>query len=328
MRFRNVLVTSLILVLIAAVSGPASAKPVRKSCASHTDCGAGGYCDAGKCKELSPEESFLGVGLEAATAFPAYLNIDGALIGTLPWEGIVAAGVHSIRVESQGMVPVAFQGTSTSGAVDYVPIRMVALPVSTYGGAGPTDSSPEDTGGRGVPGTLRLALDIAIGYGTAVGASNWRRPVVTLLGGGSLGLRVLTRPVWIEIGAIANSTSLLIQNYGIDTNDNGFADRPMRWGDFFKLDLGLLLRVMFPVKENFIYLGAEFSPGAGISNHNYVYGDLAISLSIFPHEMFEIFINPIGVDFAQELAAKNASFMVSYRATVGIALRFPKKPLF
>ena len=328
MRFRKILVTAFALVFIAALSGPADAKPPTKSCAVHADCGvAGEYCDAGKCDQLSPEESFLGVGLEAATAFPAYLYIDGALIGALPWEGIVAAGAHSIRVESQGMAPVAFQGTSTSSAVEYIPIRMEPLQASTSG-PGPTDSSPEDTGGREVPGTLRLALGIGIGYGTAIGANNWKRPVITLAGGGSLGLRVLTKPVWIEIGVTATSTSLLIQNYGIDTNDNGFADRQMRWGDFFKLDLGLLFRLMFPVKRNFIYLGAELSPGAGISNHNYVYGDLAVSLSIFPHEMFEVFVNPIGVDFAQELATENASFMVSYRAMLGIAFRFPKRPLF
>jgi hypothetical protein len=102
----------------------------------------------------------------------------------------------------------------------------------------------------------------------------------------------------------------------------------MRWGDFFKLDLGLQFRLLFPVKENLFYLGAELAPGAGISNHNYVYGDLLFAMSIFPHELIEIFINPVGVDYLQELATKKGSFIVSYRATLGIAIRFPKKPLF
>jgi hypothetical protein len=271
----------------------------------------------------------LGVGLEVAAPAPAYLYIDGAMMGPLPWEGIVAAGAHAIRVECQGMRPVAFQGASASGAVEYLPIRMEPLPpIYGAGPTGPSTLEPADTGERGAPGTLRLGLGIGIGYGTAVGASNWRRPVTALLGGGSLGLRVLTNPVWLEIGVIATCTTLKIAKYGMDTDNDTAADRWMRWGDFFKLDLGLLFRLMFPVKENLVYLGAELSPGAGISNHNYVYGDLAFAISIFPHELFEIFINPVGMDFAQELAAKNASFMVSYRAMLGIALRFPKKPLF
>jgi hypothetical protein len=282
------------------------------------------------CKALQPGESFLAVALESAAPAPAYLYIDGAMMGQLPWEGIVAPGTHAMRVECQGMTPVEFQGTSLSGAVDYVPIRLTPLPPPAYG-AGPTGnmaSTADGSGGRGTPGTLRLALGVGFGYGTAIGYPDWRRPVITLLGGGSFGLRVLTKPVWLEVGLAAASTTLRIKQYKMDTDGDGDIDRFMRWGDFFKLDLGLLFRVMFPVKENLLYLGAEFSPGAGISNHNYVYGDLAFSISIFPHELFEIFVNPAGIDYAQELATKNSSFMVSYRATLGIALRFPKKPLF
>ena len=328
MRIRNVWLAALVLMVIAATGTTANARPAKKSCVQHNECG-GGYCRGGTCAALSPQESYLVMSLELAAMSPAYLYVDGVLFGQLPWEGIVSVGVHAIRVESAGMTPVAFQGTSSAGAVDYVPVRMEPLPYPGYG-TGPAVSTANDTGGRGVPGTLRLGLGIGFGYGTAIGAGNWRRPVTTLLGGGSFGLRVLTKPVWLELGVVVNSTTLKISEYVVDVDDDGIDDddRWMKFGDFFKLDLGLQFRLLFPVKKNLFYLGAELSPGAGISNHNYFYGDLYFTMSIFPHELFEIFINPIGIEYLQELATSNASFIVSYRATLGIALRFPKKPLF
>jgi hypothetical protein len=327
MRIRNVLVAALALMVIVAAGTAANARPVKQSCVQHADCGGqGAYCQGGMCAELSPQESYLTVGLEVATASPAFLYVDGALLGQLPWEGIVSVGVHAIRVECQGMTPVAFQGTSAPGAVDYIPIRME--PMSYPGYSGSFGAAPADTGGRGVPGTLRLGLNIGIGYGTAMGAENWSRPVTTLLGGGSFGLRVLAKPVWFELGVMAQSTTLRIKNYPVDKDNDGHIERGMEWGDFLILDLGLQFRLLFPVKKNLFYLGAELDPGAGISNHNYMYADLFFTMSIFPHELFEIFINPIGIDYLQELASSNASFIVSYRATLGVALRFPKKPLF
>lgn len=332
MRFGNLCFAALTLALAALVGTAAdAARAPKKSCTLHADCGSPNeYCQYGKCQPLSVEESFLGVGLEQGVAFPAYLYIDGVMMGTLPWEGIVAPGPHTIRVDCEGMTPVEFQGTSTPGAVDYIPIRLVPLPQPASGaptGGGQGDGG-EGSGERGVPGTLRLGLGIGIGYGTAIGSPDWRRPVVTLLGGGSFGLRVVTKPVWLEVGFAVTSTTLKIVDYGMDTDGDGDDDRWMRFGDFLKLDLGLQFRLLFPVKENLFYLGAEFSPGAGISNHNYVYGDLFFTMSVFPHELFEIFINPVGVDYLQELATSNASYIVSYKATLGVALRFPKKPLF
>jgi hypothetical protein len=325
MRIRNVSLAALALTVIAASGTVVDAKPGKKGCAQHGECGQGEICKAGACAAIGAQESYLIVSLETATGAPAYLYVDGAVLGLLPWEGYVAPGGHAIRVECQGMQTIEFQGTSAPGAVDSVPIRMAPLAAPAYGASA---GAPPPATEREVPGTLRLGLYGGFGYGTAFGANDWRRPVTTWLGGGSFGLRVLTKPVWLELGATAASTTLRIKDYPVDTDDDGDVDRFMVWGDFYKLDLGLVFRLLFPVKENLFYLGVELTPCAGISNHNYVLGDLYFTMSIFPHEMFEIFINPVGLEYIQELATSNASFIVSYRATLGVALRFPKKALF
>jgi hypothetical protein len=327
MRFQNPCAAALVLAILAATGTAANAKPPKKTtCARHADCGPqNGYCQAGTCKTLSTQESLLGVGLEQATAFPAYLYVDGVLLGTLPWEGIVAPGPHAIRVECEGMAPVAIQGMSTAGAVDYVPIRMEPAAAASYSGApgvGPT-ASASGTDGHGVPGTFHFGVQGGFGYGTAIGAGNWRRPIVTLLGGVTLGLRVVTKPIWLDVGIAITSTSLKITDYVMEKDGER-----MEWGDFFKLNLGLDFRLLFPIKRNFFYIGAELEPGAGISNHNYIYGILRLAMSLFVHELVEIRLNPLGLEFIQELAMKNASYIVSYTATIGILLRFPKKPLF
>jgi hypothetical protein len=330
MRIRLVLASAL-LFAASFLALPAHAKPPKKSsCTRHSDCrGQGEYCQAQVCAKLGPNQSYLVVVLDVQATGPAYLYIDGMVMGTLPWEGVVVSGVHTIRAECAGLQPVEFQGTSLPGAVDTVPIRMEPMPVAPppsqpyFGGprAGSEAQQTAPAGERGVPGTLHLALFGGGAYGTASwGSDGWRRPIGTLLGGGAFGLRVATDPVWLDLAfAVTSETSLLVD---YTTNHGDTAD----WGDFLKLHFGIQARLLFPIKKNVFYMGAELEPGYAMGNRRYAFVNLQFAMSIFVHEMVEIRINPLGGEYLQELRMKG--WIAGFHATVGIAIRFPKTPLF
>jgi hypothetical protein len=323
MRFLHLFSATVSSLTLAFAALPAHAAPPQTSCAQHSDCGNNAYCNKGICTQLGQLESFMSLSLTQPTAAPAYFFLDGANMGSLPWEGIVQPGLHTMHVESQGMLPLDLQGTSSPGTVDLIPLTLQPLdgadapiPQEIDTAVVPAATEQTPNAERGVPGTFYVAALGGLSAGTAF-MTDLSRPATTLLVGGSAGLRLPKIPIFIDLGLAASGTFTKLGGYHIDGKLAGF-------GDFVKLDLGLLARVLFPLKKNFFYLGGEIEPGFAISNQNYIYAGVRVALSIFPSEVFEIRINPAGAEFIQGLAKEKTGFIISYQATIGIAIRFPK----
>lgn len=323
MRFHQRFVV-LSLCLSAAAALPAEAKPAGKGCAQHADCGSPSqYCREQKCVEIGRQESLLAVALTTAVPAPVRLYIDGTLVGELPWEGIVTPAVHAIHLESAGMQPMDLEGASEPGARESIAVTMTPLgPGPSQGGPPAPGRERAPDGGRGTPGVGFVAASGGIGVGTAF-MSVRMRAATTLLFGGSVGLGIPKLPVWVDLGVSATGSMTRFADYNVDDDGDGEVDRPMAFGDLVKLNLALLVRVLYPVKKNFFYIGGELEPGYSLSNQHWVYADLRLAMSLFVHEMFEIRLNPVGGEFAQSFGAELTGYVISYQATLGLALRFP-----
>ena len=286
-------------------------------CELDSDCKGSRVCFSRNCKKLDKEENLLHVKPATETEVSAGLYVDGVLMGNLPWSGIISAEYHEIRVEAPGMTTVHFNGESRAGASDTIMVTMEPEPVAVIRPK-KTDVKAESD----EPGTVFFALFGGGGYGVGGwGTEGWKRPIATLGGGGAIGLRLPPNPIWLDLGLAISTTSLK----PFDTTvDNG--SREAEWGDFVKINFGLLFRLLFPVKKNFLYIGAELEPGYGLSGANWFYSDLHLAMSVFLGKHFEIQVNPLGMEYMQDLAGQG--YIISYSARLGIAVRFPKKPLF
>ncbi len=286
-------------------------------CALDSDCNKGRVCFSRNCKKLDKVESLLNVELATAIDGNAGLYIDGVYMGPLPWSGIISAQYHEIRVEAPGMITVQFNGESPAAASDTIMVTMEPEPVVS---TGPGDSATSAE--RDGPGTIFFALFGGGGYGVGGwGTDGWKRPIATLAGGGALGLRLPPNPVWLDLGLAISTTSLK----PFDTTV-ARGTRPAEWGDFVKINFGLLARLLFPLKKNFLYIGASLEPGYGLSGANWVYADLHLAMSLLLGKHFEIQVNPVGLEYLQDLAGQG--YIFSFNARLGVAVRFPKKPLF
>ncbi len=286
-------------------------------CELDSDCNKGLVCFSRNCKKLDKVESLLTVKPATETESNAGLFIDGAYMGNLPWSGIISAEYHEIRVEAPGMITVHFNGESRAAASDTIMVTMEPEPVVVIGPKEPAAKAESDE-----PGTIFFALFGGGGYGVGGwGTDGWKRPIASLAGGGAMGLRLLPDPIWIDLGLAISTTSLK----PFDTTVNN-GSREAEWGDFVKINFGLLARLLFPVKKNFLYIGAALEPGYGLSGANWVYGDLHLAMSLFLGKHFEIQVNPLGLEYLQDLAGQG--YIVSFNARLGVAVRFPKKPLF
>ena len=286
-------------------------------CALDSDCDKGHVCFSRNCKKLDKVESLLNVELATTIEGNAGLFIDDVYMGPLPWTGIISAEYHEIRVEAPGMITVQFKGESPAAASDTIKVTMEPEPVVATG-----PGEPDAKAGRDEPGTIFFALFGGGGYGVGGwGSDGWKRPIASLAGGGALGLRLPTDPIWLDLGLAISTTSLK----PFDTTvDNG--SREAEWGDFVKINFGLLARLLFPLKKNFLYIGASLEPGYGLSGVNWVYADLHLAMSLFLGKHFEIQANPLGLEYLQDLQGQG--YIFSFNARLGVAVRFPKKPLF
>jgi hypothetical protein len=318
--------TSPIFLLAVAVLATAPAvAAAQQACIDDADCQsktapkgkgkgkAGGtpFCLAAACVEVGKDQSLLRVRPSVPLVDPAYLYIDDVLMGEIPFEGIVQAGNHAIRVQAHGMLPVGFQGESRAGMADTIVVELKPDPARLPPPPPPAAQQPAYAPLREeVPAIGRIHGGLYGGgaYGTAGWGSDARRPATTLQGGVTLGAAALREPVWIDIGLGVSSTSIYIVDWAED------------FGKFVKLNLGLLVRVLFPVKPDFFYIGAELEPGYGISNKRYGYAQLHLALSLLVTDWLELRINPLGAEYCQELMFKG--YLISFHATAGLILRF------
>ncbi|MFO8071976.1 MAG: hypothetical protein R6V85_08880 [Polyangia bacterium] len=300
------------IVLAAFVAGAAGKKG--RACRDDSDCKAGRVCYDQRCTRLDNAESLLRVVLAQPQKEPAVLYVDGMEMGRLPWEGIVQAGSHTIRVESYGKLPVSFQGESRASKADELVVELEPDP-ALY--APPQQPAPQpvappatgESGGGESPGRVQIGLFGAAGYGTASYGSGTMRPATALRGGLTAGVTAVTDPAWLDVGVTLSS----VTHYIVDLSED--------WGELFKINAGVILRLMFPIKENFFYIGAQLEPGMTVvSNHLWAYGRLHGAMSLFVTEWLELRIDPVGFDFAQDL--KMDGYLATFDAGCAAVFRF------
>jgi hypothetical protein len=314
------------LVLLGALAaGLTMVLPARVSaCVQDSDCKGKRVCFEGSCKRLTAAESLLRVDLTEPIDTAATLFVDERYMGELPWSGIVAAGQHAIRVEAYGRLPVAFQGESRGGMADTISVTLEPdpafsapiiqpAPAPQHQPAPPPEKDDDDR-----PGMISLALFGGGGYGTAqFGGSKKMRPSLTYLGGAALGVRVLDEPIWIDL-------TYAMSYLAFQLKDPPWVDEDDLQGSWSKPEPGLTFalqgRLLFPIKENFFYIGAELEPGYIYSSARWAYAHLHLALSLFFNEYVEARINPLGGSYMQELTGDG--FIAGFHATLGLAVRF------
>ncbi len=119
---------------------------------------------AKRLKKLGPTPALVGID-GAPRGAPLY--VDGDLVGTLPWEGEVVPGRHTIRVESPGYVPQDRVITATAGVREHLAVRLRPDVVET-----PVRDASAARAGRGaaVAGWTLVGVGAAA---TGVGVGLW-----------------------------------------------------------------------------------------------------------------------------------------------------------
>jgi hypothetical protein len=281
------------------------AAPVRaQTCAQVGDCGEAGICDNGTCRSaagLAASESMLRVLLEKP-AQGASVYIDDKLVGQVPWEGVIPAGGHAIRVEAPGMQPEMFDGQSPSQQLDTLVVTMTP--------AAPATPGPAPVGGGSAPADGGIFYVGPVG-GISVGTAMWgsqARPYTTFAGGLNPGFHVISDPVWLDIGLTVALSTTQITEW-----------KPL-WGQFIGLRLGLMPRLMFQVGPSWLYLAIELEGGVMISNYYYLFAQARFGLSFVPLDWLEIRLLPAGGEFIQELAMRG--LMGGYQGQLAAIFRF------
>jgi hypothetical protein len=294
-------------------------------CLTDADCMGPRVCFEGNCKRLKFTESLLRVELAQPIQTTANLFVDERYMGELPWAGIVSAGTHSIRVEAYGRLPSAFQGESRAGKADLIQVTLEPDPAFAAPAPGQTyghQSQPQaETGAESEsdkPGMISFAVFGGGLYGTAQwGADSLQRPALKFQGGGALGVRLVSDPVWLDLTYAMSYSAFQLKNPpGFDEEDLQGAWSPPWPG----LHFALQGRLLFPIKEHFFYIGVELEPGYIYSSADWVYADLHLAMSLFFNEYVELRINPVGGEFMQELTGEG--FIAGFHATLGLAVRF------
>ena len=279
------------------------------TCSHDADCRKNKVCHDAKCIKLSREESIMQISLEERVP-NAVVYIDEVPMGDVPWEGVVTAGPHTIRIEAPEYESAIFQGEARSMQREVIQARLVPItkapppaqaPPATY------DQAQEES--RDEPGMVYIALLGAGGYGSGMWGDSKMRPTGSIFGGGAIGARLAADPLWFGLGVSALYGNRIVKDWPA-------------WGDVDQreLHLGVLPRVLFSVIENLFYLGFEAEVGVAISYRNWFLADLRGSMSIFVHKNVEIRINPVGIEYMQELEGNGA--IVSYNGSLGVAYRF------
>ncbi len=283
----------------------------KKQCIEDYECNTGRLCHASKCVKLTAQESLLQVVL-AEIVPDSVVFIDDIPMGGAPWEGIVSAGSHAIRVEAPGYETLVLAGEARPQMREVVQVQLVPLQIASpqpTGAASHSSMAGEDDSTK-EPGLIYIAALGGGGYGTAMWGDSKKRPAGSVLGGGSVGALMLFEPVWIDLGVAVSYGAHFIRDWPYIGDER-----------FLELHLGVLPRVLFPVVGDVFYLGFEAEVGAVISHRNYFYVDLRGDLAFLINKYFELRINPVGAEWLQEAKGKGA--VIGYTASAGVAVRFP-----
>ncbi|MCP4680694.1 MAG: PEGA domain-containing protein [Deltaproteobacteria bacterium] len=279
------------------------------ACTQDSDCRKKKVCHKAKCIKLSSKESIMRIDIEEWVP-NAVVYIDEVPMGDIPWEGVITAGPHSIRIEAPGYESAFLEGEARSRQREVIKIRLVpSIKEPAPAQTPPATNAEDQEESRSLPGMVYVALLGSGGFGTGMWSDSKMRPTGAIFGGGALGARMVSNPLWFELGV-----SVLYGNRVVK-------DWP-QWGDVDQreLHIGVLPRFLFSIIESLFYLGFEAEVGVAVSHRNWFLADLRGSMSIFVHKNIEIRVNPIGIEYMQELKGKGA--IVSYNGSVGVAFRF------
>jgi hypothetical protein len=297
-----------LLPVLACLAAPSLARAA--DCTVDQDCPKNQLCHASRCTKLTKNESLLAVSLSEFVP-NAVLFIDDVPMGNVPWEGIVSVGEHRLRIEAPDYQSVYFTGKARSRTRETIGVTLVPIPTPPSEAPAPPPEEEEDEADQEHegPGKFYVALIGQGGWGTAMWGDTRKRPDWSFMGGAGAGGFVVEDPVLFELG--------LSFAYGLR--------RVMDWPDYGdedqrELHLGLIPRVLFPVVGKLFYLGFEVEAGWARAYRHYFYADLRGVMAIVPHRMFEIRLNPLGLEWVQDAGGKGA--FINYNASAGIAVRF------
>jgi hypothetical protein len=280
-----------------------------RTCEQDLDCDSAQVCLDGSCLALSPKEAIVEVKTDTPDV-EAVLYINDTTKGVLPWVGVVRTGVLDLRIEAEGYEIVRIQGEAHSGAREIVHVRLVSLDETDNGlSAVSFTKTDDDAAGSTEIGRFYIGILGSGGYGIAAWGDSKTRPVGSLLGGGTFGLRLIESPFWLELGASVMYGTRYVKDWPTVGDQ-----------DVQTLHLGLLPRILFPLVDELLYIGAEVEPGFVVSNRTWFYLGIRAGLAIMVHKNVEIRINPLGLEWLQDLKGKG--MFVNYNATLGLAFRF------
>ncbi len=289
-----------------------------QQCTTDSDC-PGALCYASACTRISEFESLLKVETEQWVDGTA-LYIDGTHMGTLPWEGIISAGYHQIRVEASGYEPLVLNGTNQAGGREVIRARLVpsgqqAQVYPPQQQVSPYQSQPDQS--PWVPKRFFAGLALSGGIGTAKWGDSTKRPAFMTRIGLLAGARLTkdTSKAWLDLGLRLDYGAMTIQ----DWPDQG--EIPGGYLRKWQLFIGAVPRLMFPIKAGRFYLGAESEIAVVVSSRTWGYLALRGDMSIIIKDWIELQINPLGIEYFQDVYLKG--MIVGYNASAAFVIRFP-----
>jgi len=223
-----------------------------------------------------------------------------------------------VRIEAKKLLPYVKMIDCPARKATEVDVALVRDPA--FDAPPPPPPKPVEDTKPGRPKMLWGGLSAGGGIGSAQwGNDNTRRPAAKWQIGGAVGARLLEDPVWLDLGAAISYSRFRVKHPpGADSSDlqNNWTEPSLGAGTQFALQA----RLLFPLKEYFLYFGGEFEPGYVLSEARYAYATLSPTLSLFVGDWVEIRINPIGLHWLQELTGKG--FVAAMYGTVGVVVRF------
>jgi len=268
----------------------------------------------GVLSNLSEGQSGLVVLLEEPIE-EAMVYVDGQLVGTAPWTGVVTPGSHNVRVEALGYVS---EETDTK----IWPRRTRKLDFDLR------KEGPFDTG----PFSIAFIYELSIMY-NAEWIGEVDDPFATsspYAFSGNFGYRILDDPFWFELGI--NLGYAFLAHEGVDCHVD------VEGMESF-LQLGILSRGLIAILEPWIYFALELEPGITVllsrfhDEPNPVGGYLALRLgaSFFATHWLEFRVMPTGLKImgtesipfysGDEQITKDYIFLI-YNFSLGISVHF------
>ncbi|MCP4599031.1 MAG: PEGA domain-containing protein [Proteobacteria bacterium] len=301
-----------------------------RQCSDDNECPKKKVCHESRCIKVSKKESLVQISLEEWVA-EATVYIDDIAMGNTPWEGIISAGTHTIRIEAPGYETLTLTGEARSGARETIQVRLKPIPAPV---APPQPQETEQYPSMDLDigeeeesdqvGMIYIGLLVGGGYGVAkTDIDKWSAGL--FLSELTAGVAVVRDPVLFELGAVFAYGAHFIKDIPAPRVNRETGEEEIMPTDRTHMErrFGALPRLLFPVVEflkDSLYIGFEVEFGMTQSYENYFYTSLRGDIAFFVHKNIEIRINPFGLDWMRNF--KQSESFIGYIANAGIAVRF------